>query len=50
MTIRFERDGAIGHIVLANPPKNLIASDFSDALKQAEGRWRKPKTSEQPTA
>ena len=34
-TIRFERDGAVGNIVLANPPKNLIASDFSNSLKQA---------------
>jgi enoyl-CoA hydratase/carnithine racemase len=33
--IRFEQKDSIGHIVLANPPKNLIASDFSDALKQA---------------
>jgi enoyl-CoA hydratase/carnithine racemase len=33
--IRFEQKDSVGHIVLANPPKNLIASDFSDALKQA---------------
>ena len=33
--IKFEQQEAVGHIVLANPPKNLIASDFSKALKQA---------------
>jgi enoyl-CoA hydratase/carnithine racemase len=33
--IKFEQKDAIGHIVLANPPKNLIASDFSNSLKQA---------------
>ncbi|GLR83625.1 enoyl-CoA hydratase/isomerase family protein [Bradyrhizobium iriomotense] len=33
--IRFEQQDSVGHIVLANPPKNLIASDFSNALKQA---------------
>src|ERR1700758_3053158 len=33
--IRFEQKDSVGHIVLANPPKNLIASDFSNSLKQA---------------
>jgi enoyl-CoA hydratase/carnithine racemase len=33
--IYFERKGSLGHIVLANPPKNLIESNFSNALKQA---------------
>ena len=33
--IKFEQTGSLGHIVLANPPKNLIASDFSNSLKQA---------------
>src|SRR6266478_8785098 len=33
--IKFEQKDAVGHIVLANPPKNLIASDFSNSLKQA---------------
>jgi enoyl-CoA hydratase/carnithine racemase len=33
--IKFEQKDAVGHIVLANPPKNLIASNFSDSLKQA---------------
>jgi len=32
--IKFERKDAVGHIVLANPPKNLIASAFSNSLKQ----------------
>jgi enoyl-CoA hydratase/carnithine racemase len=33
--IQFEQKDSVGHIVLANPPKNLIASDFSNSLKQA---------------
>src|SRR6266478_4962440 len=33
--IKFEQTDAVGHIVLDNPPKNLIASDFSNSLKQA---------------
>jgi enoyl-CoA hydratase/carnithine racemase len=33
--IRFEQKDSVGHIVLANPPKNLIASNFSNSLKQA---------------
>src|ERR1700751_5297783 len=33
--IRFEQQDTVGHIVLANPPKNLIASSFSNSLKQA---------------
>src|SRR6266576_6110333 len=33
--IKFEQKDTVGHIVLANPPKNLIASDFSNSLKQA---------------
>jgi enoyl-CoA hydratase/carnithine racemase len=33
--IKFEQNDAVGHIVLANPPKNLIASNFSDCLKRA---------------
>jgi enoyl-CoA hydratase/carnithine racemase len=33
--IKFEQKDSVGHIVLANPPKNLIASDFSYSLKQA---------------
>src|SRR6476620_3221635 len=33
--IRFEKKDAVGHIVLANPPKNLIASNFSESLKRA---------------
>src|ERR1700732_4915971 len=33
--IKFEQNDAVGHIVLANPPKNLIASNFSDSLKRA---------------
>jgi enoyl-CoA hydratase/carnithine racemase len=33
--IRFERYEAVGHIVLANPPSNLIASNFSDCLGEA---------------
>src|ERR1700722_4594521 len=33
--IYFERKDSLGHIVLANPPKNLIESNFSNSLKQA---------------
>lgn len=33
--IKFEQQDSVGHIVLANPPKNLIASDFSNSLEQA---------------
>lgn len=33
--IKFEQTEAVGHIVLVNPPKNLIASAFSNDLKQA---------------
>jgi enoyl-CoA hydratase/carnithine racemase len=33
--IKFEQKDSVGHIVLANPPKNLIASAFSSSLKQA---------------
>lgn len=34
-TIRFERDGAIGTIVLANPPLNRIDDDFATSLREA---------------
>src|SRR4030088_1697264 len=34
-TIRFERDGAIGNIVLANPPFNRLDSRFAEALRTA---------------
>src|SRR5882672_4665045 len=34
-TVRFERHEGVGHIVLANPPKNLIATQFSDCLREA---------------
>lgn len=33
--IRFERTGAIGHIILCNPPGNLIAPAFSECLQRA---------------
>ena len=32
-TIRFERDGAIGNIVLANPPFNRLDLRFAEALR-----------------
>jgi enoyl-CoA hydratase/carnithine racemase len=35
MTIRFERDGAVGSIVLANPPYNRVDSRFAEALRIA---------------
>src|SRR5271154_174880 len=34
-TIRFERDGAIGSIVLANPPFNRLDLRFTEALRAA---------------
>src|ERR1700743_1722496 len=34
-TIRFERDGAIGKIVLANPPFNRLDLRFAEALRVA---------------
>src|SRR5882672_1061433 len=34
-TVRFERHEGVGLIVLANPPKNLIATQFSDCLREA---------------
>ena len=34
-TIRFQRQGAIGNIVLANPPFNRIDLEFAESLRQA---------------
>jgi enoyl-CoA hydratase/carnithine racemase len=34
-TIRFERDGTIGNIVLANPPFNRLDLRFAEALREA---------------
>src|SRR5882757_9261668 len=34
-SIRFERDGSIGNIVLANPPFNRLDSRFAAALREA---------------
>jgi len=33
--VRFERHEGVGHIVLANPPRNLIDTPFSDHLREA---------------
>ena len=33
--VRFERQDNVGHIVLSDPPLNLIATRFSDCLRQA---------------
>src|ERR1700756_2959900 len=35
MTIRFERDGGVGNIVLANPPFNRLDLRFAEALRNA---------------
>lgn len=35
MSIRFERDGAVGNIVLANPPFNRLDLRFTEALRVA---------------
>jgi enoyl-CoA hydratase/carnithine racemase len=34
-SVRFERHEAVGHIVLGNPPLNLIATEFSNRLDEA---------------
>src|SRR5260221_2587178 len=34
-TIRFERQDAVGRIVLANPPYNRLDLEFSECLRQA---------------
>ena len=34
-TIRFERDSAVGRIVLANPPFNRLDLRFPECLRQA---------------
>src|ERR1700720_1187412 len=34
-TIRFERQNAVGRIVLANPPYNRLDLQFSESLRQA---------------
>ena len=34
-TIRFERQNAVGRIVLANPPYNRLDPQFSKYLRQA---------------
>src|SRR5260370_9870849 len=34
-TIRFQRDGAVGNIVLANPPFNRLDLRFTEALRVA---------------
>jgi len=34
-TVRFERHEGLGQIVLANPPKNLIATHFTNCLREA---------------
>ena len=34
-TIRFDREGAIGRIVLANPPGNMLDKRFSECLRDA---------------
>ena len=34
-TIKFERDGAVGRIILANPPHNRLDLQFSECLRRA---------------
>ena len=34
-TVRFERQNAVGRIVLANPPYNRLDLQFSECLRQA---------------
>ena len=33
--VRFERVGSLGHIILCDPPLNLIGASFNECLKQA---------------
>ena len=33
--VRFERQDNVGHIVLANPPQNLVNTRFADSLREA---------------
>jgi enoyl-CoA hydratase/carnithine racemase len=33
--VKFVQKESVGHIVLANPPKNLLGSDFANAFRQA---------------
>ena len=42
-TIRFEQDGAIGSIVLANPPFNRIGLAFANDLRDAVRRASRSK-------
>ena len=41
MSIRFERDGAVGNIVLANPPFNRLDLRFTEALRAAVHQARR---------
>ena len=34
-TIRFEREEAVGHIVLANPPTNYLDRRYCECLSRA---------------
>jgi enoyl-CoA hydratase/carnithine racemase len=34
-SVRFERHESVGHIILGNPPLNLIATEFSERLSEA---------------
>jgi enoyl-CoA hydratase/carnithine racemase len=34
-TIRFERDGKVGNIILANPPYNRLDSKFAVGIREA---------------
>jgi len=34
-SVRYERSGAVGHIVLCNPPRNLLNVEFYEQLREA---------------
>jgi enoyl-CoA hydratase/carnithine racemase len=34
-SVRYERSGAVGHIVLCNPPHNLLNVEFYEQLREA---------------
>ena len=34
-SVKYERSGAVGHIVLCNPPHNLLNVEFYEQLREA---------------
>ena len=40
-SVKYERSGPVGHIVLCNPPQNLLNVEFYRQLR-LRGHWRSP--------